>query len=150
MSLKWTGYWLAIPRLCFIQHAYLSFIQDIFWVDSFMGRLMSLLFQCCFCLMTGSSCLAASGSISPILWAKYTPLILRCLTYPMPLSHLGVSHYILILISYRFPFILTAIWPSFLCLPSTDPENYYYPPNPFFLPVPILHLPFRTILHTPS
>ena len=46
--------------------------------------------------------------------------------------------YLLTLVSYRFPFILMAIWPFLLSFPTPDPES---PPFPFPLHFPLSSLP---------
>jgi hypothetical protein len=89
-----------------------------------------------------------SGSIFPLLGVLYkdTPIDLWDPPLPTSVALPRDSHHPLYLASFRFPFVLLALWLSLLSLPTIDPEHSYSPPYPLSHPVPTLHMPPLTIL----
>jgi hypothetical protein len=69
------------------------------------------------------------------------PWILECLPYPRSLSCPRGAPHLSTPVSCRFPFILMAIWPYLLSLPTPDPEPSL--PFPSWSPLP-------SIFHPPS
>ena len=61
---SWASYWLTTPSISAPSYPCISYKQDKFWVERFVGGLVSLSLQWGSCLATGSG-QATSGSTAP-------------------------------------------------------------------------------------
>jgi hypothetical protein len=132
--MRWVSRWASIdwlfPQSLLHPQSLHFFTQNKFWIESFVGELMSLLLHWGSCLATSSlwvpypQC-CESQLRSPHWFLGTSPIPGLCLILEMLLS----PH----TISCRFPFIFIDIYPSLLFLPTPDPEH----------PIPPLHNPFQ-------
>ena len=130
----WSKY---IIYLCSLPSTCITCRQDKFWVESFMGGLVSLL------LLWGSCWLqevVSSGSISPVLCCesqlRSTLLILGCIPYPRSLYLPGDASHILTHANCR----------HVSCSSSGRSWTPHSPPHHLSHPDSSLHLLLMTIL----
>jgi hypothetical protein len=126
---------------CSISSPCISYTQYTYWIKSFVCGLVSLLFHWGYCLATGSGLFRFH--ISNAVSHNSPPLILGWLPYPGSLDFPQDVHSRPA--SCWFPFILMAIWPSLLSLPTLDPDPSI-PLQSSLWPNSLLHLPPTTVL----
>ena len=141
---SWSRYWLAfslysIPLIC------ISCREDKFWVESFVGRLVSLSLHWGF--LPGyrrwplhvpyPQCFESQLRIfTLILWETLSQVSVsswRCLLHPQYFN-------------CRFPFILMAFWWFFLSPCTPDPDSSHSTPHLLSHPVPYPNLSLMIIL----
>lgn len=142
----WGNHWLAIPASLLYLCPCTSCRQDIFWMEGFVGELVSLFLLWEFCLATGGG--ETLGSISPLLWvsASYPHRLLGAFPIPglwnileMPQSPTLTPH-----ITPKAADFHSFSWTSILSLPTHNPEPT---PFPSLSPLPhSFHLPPITVL----